>query len=66
MLGQPEGWSPGRRSAQAGRGTIGRDRPPMLGGDVITFEDRRGFLLPTQSTSNRCISQTEMDETGYS
>ena len=37
--------------------TIGRDRPPRLGGDVATFEDMRGFLLPTRSMSSRCISQ---------
>ena len=25
--------------------TIGGDRPPRLGGDVVTFEDMRGFLV---------------------
>ena len=24
------------------------------------------FLLPTRGTSSRCISQTKMEETGYS
>ena len=46
--------------------TIGGDRPPRLGGDVVTFEDMREFLLPTRSTSSRYISQTKMEETGYS
>ena len=25
--------------------TIGRDKPPRLGGDVVTFEDLREFLV---------------------
>ena len=50
--------------------TIGGDRPPRWVGDVVTFEDIYqvcvNFLLPTRSTSNRWISQTKMEETGYS
>ena len=45
-------WDDSRGGGRAGgrlkpevKVTIGRDRPPELGGDVITFEDMREFLV---------------------
>ena len=39
-------WRPSRWSAEADvKVTIGGDRPPRLGGDVVTFEDMRQFLV---------------------
>ena len=45
-LGKPERWRPGRWPAEADvKLTIGGDRPPRLGGYVVTFEDMREFLV---------------------
>ena len=46
--------------------TIAGDRPPRLGGDVVTFEDMREFILLTWSMSSRCMSPTKIEETGFS
>ena len=47
--------------------TIGGDRPPSLGGEMLLpSKICVNFLLPTRSTSSRCVSQTKMEETGYS
>ena len=43
---------------------IGGDRQPGSGGDVVTLEDMREFMLLSRSTSSRCVSQTKMGETG--
>ena len=56
----------GRRTPEI-KVSIGGDRPPRLGGDVVTFENMREFLVAyVRSMSSRCISQTKMKETGYS
>ena len=44
-LGKPERWRPSRRLKPDVNVTIGGDRPPRLGGDVVTFEDMREFLV---------------------
>ena len=45
--------------------TIGGDRSSRVG-DVLTSKICVNFLLPTRSMSSRCISQTTMEEIGYS
>ena len=46
--------------------TMGGDRPLRLGVMSLPSKICVNFLLPTRSTSSRCISQTTMEETGYS
>ena len=41
--------------------TIEGDSQSELGGDATRFEHMREYLLPTQSTSRRCISPTNQD-----
>ena len=39
----------------------------MLGGDVVTFVDMGEFLVSYSEYEQRtCVSQTKMEETGYS
>ena len=45
---------------------VGENRPPRLGGDVVTFGDMREFLVAYLEYDSRCMSEMKMEETGCS
>ena len=46
------------------KGTIGGDRPPRLGGELLALKICVNFSLLTRSTSSRCIPQTKWRRPG--
>ena len=47
--------------------TVGVDRPSRFGGDAVTFEDMREFLVACSGYKHQMhIPQTNIEETGCS
>ena len=69
----PASWGNQRGGGRAGgrqkpdvKVTIAGDRPPRLGGDVVTFEDMREFLVACLEYEQQMHVANEMEETGSS